>query len=215
VRTNTNVEVTWLGHASFRIRGKEGVVVTDPASRSTGYQIGKPTADVVTISSDDPGHSAFELVGGEPRRLDAPGEYEMSGIPVVGVRMKKASGDSTTAFVFELDEVRVCHLGTADRLPTAAEIEAINEPDVLLIPVGGGGAYDGKQAAEVASLLNAKYVIPMRYKTDAAGDGLEGIEGFLKETGQAAAAEPQPKLTVSKSQVPEDLRVVVLDARKI
>lgn len=208
------MEITWLGHAAFRLKAKEAVVVTDPTTKGAGYQMGKPVADIVTISSDDGDHSAFDLVGGTPRRLDASGEYELSGVLITGVRTKRKSGGYNTVFVIEMDEVRICHLGGLDHMPTAAEIETINEPDVLLVPAGGNGAFDGKEAAEVASLLGAHYVIPMRYRTEASGEGLDDLEGFLKATGQASRGEPQAKLTVTKSQVPEDLRVAVLDYKR-
>lgn len=208
------MEITWLGHAAFRIRAKEGVVLTDPAPKSTGYNMSRPTADIVTISCEDPRHSAIEAVAGEPRRFDAPGEYEVSGVLLTGVRTTRTDGVHNTVFVIEMEEIRVCHIGRLDRMPTATEIEAMNEPDILLVPAGGGGSLDGKQASELATQLNARIVIPMAYKTDSATGDLEPLEGFLKATGQAARGEPQPKLSITKSQVPEDLRVTVLDFKK-
>ncbi len=208
------MEITWLGHAAFRIKAKEGVVITDPAAKSTGYSMGKPVADIVTVSCIDDEHGAVDLLGGAPLWLDAGGEYELSGILITGVRTKRRAGGYNTIFVVEMEEIRVCHLGAIEHMPTAEEIEAISEPDVLLVPAGGNGAFNGKEAAEVAALLNAHYVIPMRYKTETATGDLEGIEGFLKATGQASRGEPQPKLTISKSSIPDELRVVVLDTKK-
>ena len=51
------MEITWLGHSCFRIRAKEATVVTDPCDKSTGYSLGRPTADIVTVSIDDPAHN--------------------------------------------------------------------------------------------------------------------------------------------------------------
>ena len=51
------MEITWLGHSCFRLRSRESFVVTDPCDKSTGYTIGRPTASVVTVSHDHPGHS--------------------------------------------------------------------------------------------------------------------------------------------------------------
>ena len=47
------MEIIWLGHSCFRLRSREGTVVTDPCDKSTGYTIGRPTADIVTVSRDD------------------------------------------------------------------------------------------------------------------------------------------------------------------
>ncbi len=210
------MEITWLGHACFRIRAREGVVVTDPAPRSTGYNISRPTADIVTVSCNDPAHDYFDGVQGSPRRLDAPGEYEISNVLVTGVRTRRLDGGTNTVFIIEMEEIRVCHVGLMDQLPGAAEIEQMSEPDVLLVPAGGGGALNGAQAAEVATLLEARYVIPMRYRTDTAAvllEPLDPLDRFLKETG-AAGTEPLPKLQLSKSSVPTERRVVVLDYKR-
>ena len=78
------MEITWLGHSCFRLRSREGVVVTDPCPPSSGYSIGKPTADIVTISHDHPNHSYRKAVAGKPVVIDAPGEYEVAGIFITG-----------------------------------------------------------------------------------------------------------------------------------
>src|SRR5689334_13366418 len=72
------MEITWLGHCCFRIRAKEATVVTDPCDKSTGYTIGRPTADLVTVSAHDPGHDNIGGVAGDPRVIDAPGEFEIA-----------------------------------------------------------------------------------------------------------------------------------------
>ena len=56
------MEVTWLGHSCFRIKGKEAVIVTDPCPPSTGYSMGKVQADIVTISHAHPGHSFLDTL---------------------------------------------------------------------------------------------------------------------------------------------------------
>jgi L-ascorbate metabolism protein UlaG (beta-lactamase superfamily) len=207
------VEITWLGHGCFRLRAREGSVVMDPAPKATGYSIGKPTADLVTVSSTLPDHSFIEGVAGEPRVLDAPGEYEMSGILVTGVRTAGAEGARNVVFVVEMEDVRVCHLGAIGEMPTPEQIEAMSSPDVLLVPAGGGGSLKANQAAQLASLLEAHLVVPMRYKTDAETGDLEPVDRFLKETGQSAAT-PQPRLQVTKSSLPTELRVALLDYKR-
>ena len=39
-------DVQYLGHSCFRLRGRDGVVLTDPFDRSVGFDIGKPTAQI-------------------------------------------------------------------------------------------------------------------------------------------------------------------------
>jgi len=80
------MELTWLGHSCFRLRGKDATLITDPPAPSTGYALGRITADIVTLSHDHPGHSYVKGIGGEPRVVDGPGEYEIQQILISGVR---------------------------------------------------------------------------------------------------------------------------------
>ncbi len=210
------MEITWLGHACFRLKGKDSVVVMDPCPKSTGYNIGWQQADIVTVSHDHPDHSYVEGVAGAPRVLTGPGEYEIGGVPVIGIRTyhdtkRGAERGRNTVFLAELDEVRVCHLGDLGHMPTEEQIEALSDIDVLLIPVGGHTTIDAETAAEVVSLLEPKLVVPMHYATDAAAASLDPLDKFIKQMGVSAA--PQPKLTLTKSSVPAETQVAVLEYR--
>jgi L-ascorbate metabolism protein UlaG (beta-lactamase superfamily) len=213
------MEITWLGHSCFRLRGKDATVLTDPFAKSTGYSIGKPTADIVTVSHDHPAHNNVGAVAGTPRVVQGPGEFEMSGVLIMGVRTyhdseKGEKLGKNTAFVFELDDVRVCHLGDIGHVPTPEQVEELSGVDVLLAPVGGGTTISAKAAAETVSLLEPKLVIPMHYQTPATKDDLEPLDRFLKEIGAPKAIEEkQPKLSVTKSTLPHETKVMVLDYR--
>ncbi|MEX1255062.1 MAG: MBL fold metallo-hydrolase, partial [Dehalococcoidia bacterium] len=72
----------------------------------------------------------------------------------------------------------------------------------------------GAAAAEIVSMIEPKLVIPMHYKTPATKDDLEPLDRFLKEIGAPSALdEKQPKLAVTKSTLPHETKVMVLDYR--
>jgi L-ascorbate metabolism protein UlaG (beta-lactamase superfamily) len=77
--------------------------------------------------------------------------------------------------------------------------------------VGGVSTIDAKTAAEIVRLLNPKIVIPMHYQTDVTS-WLEPLEKFTTGMGLREVV-PQPKLTVTKSNVPPETKVVILDYR--
>ena len=203
------MEITWLGRNCFRLRGREGVVITDPCPPESGYRLGKPTADVVTLSRpDDPGYSWLEGVAGDPRVLDAPGEYEIAGILVTGVATAGPGGGRNVVFVYELDGIRVGHLGLIAGAPSASVLEELNDIEVLLVPVGGGNALTGSAAADVITAIEPRVAIPMNFKTETEQMELDPLDRFLKESG--AKPEPQLRLQVTRSQLPADLTVMVL-----
>ena len=212
------MEITWLGHSCFRLRGREAAVVTDPCPPSTGYSIGRLNADIVTVSHAHEHHAYLRAIAGTPVVLEGPGEYEVHGAFVTGIATyhddkKGAVRGRNIAFVIEMEEVRVCHLGDLGHTPTADQVEELSGVDVLLVPVGGDSTLDGPAAAEVVNLLEPRLVIPMHYRTETTKDGLEPPDRFLKEM-EAKAAEPLAKLTVTRANLPHEAQVVLLDYKR-
>ncbi|HXG41835.1 MAG TPA: MBL fold metallo-hydrolase [Dehalococcoidia bacterium] len=209
------MEITWLGHSCFRLRGRQTTVITDPCPPSTGYQLGRPTAHIVTVSHQHEDHSYVQGVAGSPKVLDAPGEYDIAGtfvtaVPTYHDGRKGAARGPNLVFVLEMDGLTLCHLGDLGHLPTPEQVELLSGVDVLFVPVGGHGTLDGAQAAEVVSLLEPKVVIPMHYRTPACRLSLDPLDRFLKEL-DLEALEPQKRLSLTAGSLPETTEVVVLD----
>jgi L-ascorbate metabolism protein UlaG (beta-lactamase superfamily) len=92
---------------------------------------------------------------------------------------------------------------------TTEQVEEIENADVLLLPVGGVSTINAPMAAEVVRQLEPKLVIPMHYKTPEVNRELEPVERFLKEIG-AQETTLQPKLSVSRSNLPDSTHVYLL-----
>lgn len=190
----------------------------DPCPRSTGYAIGKTQADIVTISHDHPEHAHLEAASGDPLVLRSIGEYEVKNVLVTGVRTYHdhrcgAERGVNTAFVVEAEGLRVCHLGDLGHLPTPDQVEELGTPDVLLVPVGGHSTIDAARAAEVVSLLEPKLAVPMHFRTELSTAELDPPDRFLREMG-ATGVQPQPKLSLSRSALPAEPQVFLLDYRR-
>jgi L-ascorbate metabolism protein UlaG (beta-lactamase superfamily) len=207
------LEITWLGRNCFRLKGREGVVITDPCPPESGYTLGKVDANVVTISrKDDPGYSYREGVKTEgPRVLDSPGEFEIDGILVTGFATKRPDGIRNVAFIIELDGIKIGHLGVPAGPANAIAVDDLKGVDILLLPVGGHTSIPSAVASDVMQTIDARITIPMNFKTAQETADLDPLESFLKETG--AKPEPQPKLQVSRSGLPAELTIVVLQPK--
>lgn len=211
------MEITWLAHSCFRIRAREAVVVTDPPGKEWG-SLGALQADIVTISHRHGGHGNHEAVTGEPRVVDRPGEYEIKDVAIRGISTyhdaeKGEVRGRNTVFLLEMESIAVCHLGDLGHVPNASQTEELGNVDVLLLPVGGGSTIDATKAAETVSLITPKIVIPMHYQDQRMRTDLEPLDRFLKEMGVSEAA-PQARLSLSKSQLPSETQVVVLERRR-
>lgn len=214
------MEITWLGHACFRLRGKEVTVITDPFGPQLGYTLGRVSAQIVTISHDHPGHNNAAAVGGDPRVLRGPGEYEVQDVLVTAVasyhdgeRGKRLGRN--TIYLLHIDDLTVCHLGDLGHLLTDQQREEMSAVDILLVPVGGKNTINAAQATEVISQVDARIVIPMHYATAATEgkvEGLDPLEKFCREMG-VEVVEPQPKLAVTRGNLPAEPQIIALNYR--
>ena len=209
------MDITWLGHSCFKLKGSHATVITDPYSPEIGYSLGKTTANIVTLSHPHPGHSYAQGVGGEPKIVERPGEYEIGGVLIIGIptfhdKEKGEKRGKNTVYLLEIDEITVCHLGDLGHVLTGEQVEEIDDVDVLLLPVGGISTINAATAAELVRQIEPKVVIPMHYQTPALKKELDPVEKFLKEIG-AKQVEPLLKLSVTRSSLPLTTQVVLLD----
>ncbi len=209
------MDISWLGHSCFRIRGTQATVITDPYSPDLGYSLGKPTARIVTVSHQHQGHAYVQGIGGEPKVITGPGEYEISGVLIIGMATfhdgeEGRKRGKNTAYLIEVDDVSVCHLGDLGHVLTTEQVEEAGNVDVLLLPVGGISTINAPMAAEVVRQLEPKVVVPMHYKTEALKWELETVDRFLKEMG-VKEVNPKPKLSLTKANLPASTQVFLLD----
>ena len=214
------MEITWYGHSCFRLTERNFVtVVTDPFdSKAIGYDPLKLKAEIVTISHDAPGHNNSDAIKGTTHVLTGSGEFEIGGVFITAVQMEgavKKSKDKVrnTVYVFDYDGITVAHLGDLQQIPTQSEVELLGTVNVALVPVGGGNSLNAAKAAEVVSMLEPNIVVPMHYATPDSKIKLDDLNKFLKEMG-LSKQEPQPLLKVTRSNLPAETRVIVLDYQK-
>jgi L-ascorbate metabolism protein UlaG (beta-lactamase superfamily) len=213
-----DMDIVYLGHASFRLKGKTKTVVIDPYGEKMGKYPRDVEADVLLVSHDHVDHNATDKVHGTPFLIDGPGEFEVGGVSVVGVPSfhddeNGVKRGTNTIFVIEMDGLRVVHLGDVGHKLTDDILEEIGSVDVALVPVGGVYTLDAKMAKEVTGQLDPWMVIPMHYKMPGCGlDDIAPVDEFLKEMGKPDV-QPVPKLTVTADRLPEELQVVVLEKK--
>ncbi len=210
------MEITFFGHSCFRLRGKEVALITDPYQCPPGRVPLKTQADIVTVSHDHPGHNNASAIGGQPKLITGPGEYEIRGVLVSGVASFHDSSNGSqrgknTMYVIQMDDLRLCHLGDLGHVLNTQQVDEIGTVDVLFVPARGM-VLDMVKTAEVISQIEPTVIVPMHYEA-ADEAGLASIEKFCHEMGVRQIV-PQPKLTVAKSSLPQETQVVVLDARQ-
>ena len=214
------MELFWYGHSCFRLteRGLATVVVDPFDSNIVGYFPIKIKADIIAISHDAPSHNYIQAVKGASHILNGPGEYEIGGVFITAVQTdghgkKKSDQPRNTLYVFDYNGLTIAHLGDLMQVPTQAEVEALGTVNVVLIPVGGGGGLNAAKAAEIVGLLEPNIIIPMHYKTKDVKLPLDSLDKFIKEMG-LQPSEVVPSLKISKSGLPTESKVIVMDYQR-
>lgn len=211
------MDVTYLGHSSFRIKGKRASLVTDPFDpKMVGLKFPSVKADIVTVSHEHKDHNMPGLVKEVKRVISGPGEYEISGVSIIGIptfhdEKKGEERGRNTVYIIELDGLRICHLGDLGHTLKESTITAIGDVDVLMVPVGGHFTIGPKRAVDVVQSIEPLIVIPMHYKSKGLSENLKklkDVDVFLKEIG--LPVEKMEKLSITRGDLGEDQKVVVL-----
>lgn len=205
------MDITWHGLSCFRLKERNmAAVVTDPYNGHIGLPELKVKADVVTTSHDAPGHNYIDAASGYEFALNGPGEYEIGGVFIIGIGTAQGPSDRRNVlFMFDYGGITVAHLGDMAKVPTQTQIEALEQVNVLLVPVGGGKSLNAAQAAELVSMLEPNIVIPMHYKIPGLKLELDGVERFLNEMGVTDPTEDN-SLRISSRTFNEETEVVLL-----
>ncbi len=209
------MDIDWYGHSCFRLRERGVTVVCDPFSKeSTGLALPKLRADIVTISRDSPDgeDKVDKLLGGEPKVLRGPGDYEVRQVLVTGLPTSH-NGTRNVAFFLDFAGLTVGHLGELGQAPSQRLVEELGDIDVLLAPVSGPQTPDVSLIAEVISLLEPRIVVPMHYLHEnlqsESTESPEPVARFLTELG-ISDPEVTDTLKLTKHSLPEETQVVLM-----
>jgi L-ascorbate metabolism protein UlaG (beta-lactamase superfamily) len=212
--------ITFLGHASFLIESPEGVrVVTD----YNGVHRARVTPDIVTMNNAHSTHYTdaiepgvkFVLRGWDPGGGVAHHDLQyrdvrVSNLPtnVRGFGGTRYNGNSI--FVFDLADLCIAHLGHLHHTLTEADLAELGAIDIVLVPVDGSFTLNQPEMIEVLRQLEAKIAIPMHVFTE------ETLTRFLAraaERGFSVRHAPEPRITLSRSDLPAEPEILVLPGR--
>lgn len=218
------VDIWHLGHATFRVKGKNVTVVFDPYNPEfSGLPKLKLEADIVCVSHQHNDHNFVDCVSGvgetPPFVVSGPGEYEKSGVTIVGVSSYHDDNHGSergknTIYLVTIDDINIVHLGDLGQKKLEQDqVEALSSCDILMIPVGGTYTIEAKDAPDLISQLEPKIIIPMHYGDGANKFNLDPVDKFLKVMGKESV-ERVPKLSANSDRLPEEPEVVILEVSK-
>ena len=173
------MDITWHGSTCFKLKSKGVTLIINPDKDA-----GKLKGEVVLSSlKEGPAEVAESM-----KIIDWPGEYEIKEIPIVGfpawTKSKskeeqdeeegKGKGDKTIIFYFEINKIKVCHLGDLGHTLTSETVKEIGDVDILMINLGKDSNLNSKKTMEIVESIDPRMILPM---------GTESPEERLKELG--------------------------------
>jgi len=218
------VKLTFNGHACVTIEAEDGrVIVTDPylhgafGGKLTHAPV-KVVADAVWVSHGhiDHSHVTAEL---------GPGD---GALPPVVERTARAAGidfharstyhdreggtrmGMTQMVVFEIDGLRVAHLGDIGCDLTPADVAALSPVDLLLFPVGGTYTLGPTDATAVLEALSPRLAIPLHFEHERCALGMEPVEALIEHL-RHPWSRPGASTWHSESGLPESTQVLILE----
>lgn len=200
------MRIKWLGHSCFKITSGNGIrIVTDPFDDNVGYKLPAVETDIVTISHGHYDHNFIDCVKGNFQVVSKIGSFYIKDIPITGIHTyhddeQGTKRGSNIVYTFEMDGMRLCHLGDLGHLLTPAQVEMIGKVHVLLIPVGGVFTINSEQALDVVKQINPSIVIPMHYKTAVLKFNLDTADNFASNF-ERVVRPPSQVLEISKEDL--------------
>ncbi|MFZ5982379.1 MAG: MBL fold metallo-hydrolase [Patescibacteria group bacterium] len=216
------MNIQYYGHSCFKLitkpagRGQDDVTVFfDPFDKAVGLRPPQGSADVVLVSHNHHDHNNAEALKGEPRILDIPGEYSISGVNIVGIDSfhDENNGEThgkNTIFLLESEELKICHLGDLGCELTSKQLDQIDGVDILMIPIGGKYTLDAEKAVDIIKKIEPAIIIPIHYKMP--GSSITDIDDekkFCNEIGNCPAQKVS-KLNIKKKDLEGKSMEVVL-----
>ena len=206
--------ITYQGVEFFKVQFGDTILAFNPISKESKHKTTRFFADVALVSANHPDFNGVENLsynGKDPLVISGPGEYETRGVFIKGFQSKTLYGKTekiNTVYTVVLEGMTLCFLGAlSDEKLSPEFMEAIEDIDILFLPVGADGVLDAVKANKIAVSLEPKLIIPMHY-----GDvGVDGaLKKFLKEAGEEGV-KPVDKLTLKKKDLEgKEGEVVVL-----
>ncbi len=199
--------ISWYGEACFLLESNGVRILIEPPQKDSGINSPRLKSDILIYSKN---RSQMSDVKGQLSEPDAfiingPGEYEIKGINILGI-----ADEENTLYNIEIDGIKIAHLGFLGKDLDNGKMALINDPDIVLVPVGNGAVLDAEKAMKLINKIEPSVAIPMLYDIKGLKIKRAPLSVFLKES--EAKESPQPKLTIKKKDlIEEETKIVILE----
>ena len=211
------MEITWIQNSTFLIKTSIGKrLLIDPFNKFNSCDLLYLNPNVVTVSSEF--STSFPEISKDIELITCVGSYNTEIVKIIGYQSFSDSLKGTkrclnTIYTYEIDNLKLCHLGYIGEIPSKDLLSKLNDIDILFIPVGGHINISGKDAFIIAKDLNPKVIIPMNYKTSCSSFLFESIKEFLL-LSKDLYKNKSNSITINESNINDFNKIILLPSTK-
>lgn len=210
------MKISWIGHSCFLIEGSKGKrILIDPVPDIENFDNLIDGVDIVTASHHHFDHYNIKPFLNKSIILDSCGYFDFNDIKIYGIpcyhdKFEGMKRGNNIIFVFELDNLRICHLGDLGHILSKDIIDKIGSINLLFIPVGGNFTLDGSEASLICKYMHSNLIIPMHYKNCRYSFLLKDASKFIMNMKNSQKSN-NPIVLNYDEVIKENNKIIVLD----
>lgn len=189
--------ISYHGAECFKISQGDITLALNPISKDSKLKSIRFGADITLITTDLPDFNGRDQTSRGDKSsfvIDGPGEYEIKDIFIKGFLSKGPAPKINTIYLISFEGMNLCFLGALSDPGLSTEtLEAVEDIDILFVPIGGSSMLDSASAYKLAVSLEPSIIIPMHYDE-------KTLEQFIKEGGKVKV-ESLDKFVVKKKDL--------------
>lgn len=155
------IKVEYLGHSCFRLLCGSSSIVLDPYKMEDMPNL-STSANRVLASHSHFDHNYVEAVTLLPE--SEPFAFSIRTVDSFHDDQGGAQRGANKIAVLDAEGMRIVHLGDLGHELSVAQLEALGNVDLLMLPVGGFFTIDADTAYRVMRAVRPRIVIPMHYR---------------------------------------------------
>lgn len=179
------LEIIYIGHSSFLLKTSIGKkILMDPFKCKAIDDNLIGSINLVTVSHSHLSHCYVDPFKDKCKILMETGSYEETDLRITGIstyhdRDNGFRRGDNLLFIYELEGLKLCHLGDLGHIPKESTLSFLENLDVIFIPIGGNFTLNSKEACSLCKIINPKIIIPMHYKDFYTTSNIQGVEDFI------------------------------------
>tara|TARA_B110000014_G_C20123244_1_gene596387 strand:- start:882 stop:1496 length:615 start_codon:yes stop_codon:yes gene_type:complete len=204
------MDINWFGKSALRIKSKKGAIICDPCPKTKTEDMKRPVADAITISSYDEEKYFIKGVKGDPLLINAPGEFEISGMQIQGYTSLNVKNQTNLFYCFEIEGIRTLYIGNLVNTDDLYNIDSITNIDILVLAIESNTGNNIAELDRLVRAIDAKIIIPIDYV--AKGAKKTNLEDFKKSLS-LEIEEVDDKFSIKKNEIEEKSKIILLNKK--